>query len=391
MKNLFMTCIMIVVAGFSLLLLGCSDTNGSAPSSQIVKGHLALELPSYMEMTSFKVVTFENFGDKIDPDIRARFRAEAKIIEPLYMETARVDGKSVLAKTLSIGYTIRISGKYQAQLRGERWIISLQDIAVTPNIVDEPLSEWDAGRYVFEGSEEETTLRATAETKRSKQIEKNNKRKKLEEERRVAAYKAQQVRKRIEAEEQEKTAKLQSKLGKEKSARELADRNKQEAERRAQIQAAADREKQRKAETEATRVAFRSAVAGTWEAVTPVFDRYGDVYKSKIAGWCKINSAIKFRLVVPAGEYDTSIGTLTIYNDPTPEISGTTETTIMTDAIRQSIKITFPETPLNCTYSNGQGNIFSNGGAPWTGIVKNGEVLLTGPRKRTITIRKISS
>ncbi|PHS41610.1 MAG: hypothetical protein COA91_02210 [Robiginitomaculum sp.] len=380
--------ILLMTATF--LLFGCGEAGGgsSNPSAKNAKGQLSVDLPIYMELSSFKVVAFENFGTQVDPEIRARFTADAKITEPLYMETGQIDGKSILAKTLAKGHDIRIAGKYQAELRGERWVIDFENVQIAPNIVDKPLSNWNAGRYVFEGSDEEAALRATAETKQLQKNEADKERKRVAEKNRIEAYKATQERKRIEAEERGKTAKLQSKLAVEKAVREQEEARKRAAEQRTQMAAIASK---RQAESDAKAVkhaAFRKEITGQWESVSPVLGRNGEVYV-RISGIEGCVSAIKFSLTIPVGEFETVASPISIYMTENSRIRKDTEATVVANGETKSLRITFPSFDLGCTIGNSSYTVYEALGKPWSGTVIAGRMVLQGGRNRTITMRKV--
>lgn len=339
-------------------LLGCQNAALKGPSNNNVKGKLTFELPEYIAVQSLDVHALENFGSEVDPLIRARFSANAKLSEPLYLRVADYMNTDVIRIQSKAGTPITITGKYSATMQGNAWQVSFEDLDAAPNPSGRTLSNWSVGSYVISGSSEEKELIA-------------NEKKAAEE--REAERKAAEVR-RVKAEEERKRAALAERKKTAATEARLAEESKMAQREAAAIQSAAE-------------ASFRRTVAGTWNPVGSIIDRNGDVYSN---GRDKI--AISMRFTLPQSQYNKFVVPLTIYASEYPTAQFTTDATVTLDAKSNKVSIAFPgskkvkmacvtKPERECVYYESLGN-------PWTGIVNNGEVKLTGGRNRTITLRK---
>ena len=344
---------------FSVLTLAsCQNAGVQGPSTKSVKGKLTFELPEYITVKTLEVHASENFGSEVDPLIKARFSADAKLSEPLYERVADYSNTDVIRVQSEQGTPIIISGKYSATMQGQTWKVSFDDLDAAPNPRGRRLSNWSVGSYVMAGTSEEKALIKKDE----EEADRREKDRKIAEASRI---KAEEEKKRVALAEQQKTAALQARLDKERAAaRQAASAKKSAAE-----------------------AAFRQSVAGTWNPIGSMIDRNGDVYAN---GRDKV--AVSMRFSIPQSQHNKFVVPLTMYASEYPSAQFTTDATVTLDAGSNKMTLSFPGSKKikraclsrpkdECTYYQSLGN-------PWTGIIKNGEIKLIGGRNRNITLRK---
>ncbi len=240
--------LLIVVLGS--LFTACSDGKLKGPTEKSVENSLAYEVANYISIKNFEVQAVENIGSEVDPVFRARFSADGHTTEPLYSETETLMGMFILKETTPKNTPIRLSGKYQAELDGERWEIYFQNISSSPSPSGSPLSNWSSGSYVFVDTKQETELRAKAKAAKDK-------------------------------------AEADKKAAIEKKKRDAAERKRQ-AQLKANRQAAASKAQDK---------AFRKSLVGTWLTTGYVLDKRGNVYS--VYGTPKQCGVSKFKLSIP--------------------------------------------------------------------------------------------
>jgi len=353
----------------TLALIGCQDARLDGPAKKSVKGKLMFELPEYIAVQSVEIHASENFGSEVDPRIRARFSADAKLSEPLYEQVANYANTDVIRINAKEGTPLKISGKYSATLQGEAWRVSFEDLDAAPSLDGRKLSNWSVGNYVIAGTSEEKALvakdrAATAKREKDKKAaeEKREADRKAAEEKRI---KDAAERKRLALQEKQKTDALEARLQKERdAARQVAS-----------------------AQKSASESAFRQAISGSWNPVGSIIDREGDVYSN---GRDKV--AISLRFTIPKTQYNKFVVPLTVYASEYPSAQFTTDATVTLDAQSNKMSLSFPgrkKVEMAClTRSERKCNYYESLGNPWSGVVKNGEVKLVGGRKRNITLRK---
>jgi len=353
----------------TLAVIGCQNSTVDGPSSKSVKGKLVFELPEYIAVQNIEIHASENFGSEVDPRIRARFSADAKLSEPLYELVANYSNTDVIRIKAKKDTPLKISGKYSATLQGEAWRVNFEDLDAAPSPEGRKLSNWSVGSYVIAGTSEEKALvakdrAATAkrEADRKAAAEKIEANRKAAEEKRI---KDAAERKRLALIEKQKTEALEARLAKERETTRKAASAKQTA----------------------VESSFRRTVSGTWNPVGSMIDRDGNVYAN---GRDKV--AISLRFTIPETQYNKFVVPLTVYASEYPSAQFTTDATVTLDANSNKISLSFPgrkKVEMACLTKPGRECYYYESlGSPWSGIVKNNEVKLIGGRNRNITLRK---
>ncbi len=139
------------------MLFSCSN-NTNEPNKNDIIEVIELELPVYFDLNNFKIEVTENIGNKIEPVVRSRFKANVVTKMPLFIKQKELLKKDVLKEVTSKGKTYQAYGISVSAFTKDMWLTKIEKVEITPEVLGLPLLNWKDGSYVISGSKEEKKL-----------------------------------------------------------------------------------------------------------------------------------------------------------------------------------------------------------------------------------------
>ena len=143
-------------------LLGCGDSE-KKPSTKDYERQFAVELPAYVELSSFEVEASANVGSKVEPVYKARFKATAKLKTKTFAIASQENEATFIRPVAEKGETKEIYGMAGARLSAGNWKIdfSLENDPIPA--LGHPKDFFSGGRILVVGSPEETEFKKQME------------------------------------------------------------------------------------------------------------------------------------------------------------------------------------------------------------------------------------
>jgi hypothetical protein len=141
-----------------------------APTEVQVAEGLRFEIPAIWEVEALTIQATQNVGSIIDPDIRMRIRATARLQQETFGFVAQIDNVTVLAPVLPEGHLVELFGFASARLYRGEWEYSFDFQGSAFEGSGAPRSSF-SGRTVLRDSEEHRAVIAEAEARQRAAIE----------------------------------------------------------------------------------------------------------------------------------------------------------------------------------------------------------------------------
>lgn len=221
----------------ALFLLGCGDSE-EKPSTKDYEKQFSVEVPAYLELSSFDVEASENVGSKVEPYYKARFKATVKLNTKTFELSSKENEATFIRPVAGEGETKEIYGVASARLSAGNWKIDFKFENNPIPALGRPKDFFTGGRVLVVGTAEESDFKAQIEQKQlvaQQEAEKALKTQQAEQERLAA----EQQRKRV-ADEQERQQrqialeaerKVAEKAAEERLTAQRLERERREAER----------------------------------------------------------------------------------------------------------------------------------------------------------------
>ena len=159
-------CIFILT---SVLTSGCQAASG--PSQDLLKNRLAIQLPPYFSVRSFRVEVSENVGTKVEPVIKHRFSAELEALEDTFSPGERQEGALYIMPVCRKGDRKMVYGVSTSVRKASSWEVHYNLEGNTITGLGAPRASF-SGQTVIKGSPEENRLvlaRTEEEKRRAEQ------------------------------------------------------------------------------------------------------------------------------------------------------------------------------------------------------------------------------
>lgn len=257
-----------VFALTALFLFGCGDSE-KKPATKDYEKQFAVEVPAYLELSSFDVEASENVGSKVEPMFKARFKATVKLKTKTFELANQENEATFIHPIADEGETKDIYGMAAARLSAGNWKI---DFSLENNPIPalgHPKDFFTGRRVIVVGTAEESEFKAQQDQKRlvaEQEAEKALKAQQLEEGRRKIALEAERKVAEKAAEEAFKARQL------EEGRRRIA----LEAERKVAEKAAEEKRLKREQELEEFNRANPTRLVGKWHWASSS-DRYSAI------------------------------------------------------------------------------------------------------------------
>ena len=157
----------IMAIFIALILTGCTDSGSSEPTGDDIAKKLSFEIPAYAKVKKIEIEVSENSGSEVEPRYKSRFKGSIKITEPLYIKQGVVLEKYILEKVVAKGTELKIFGIANSTLSMDKWNTRIRSFETSPKLSGRPLSKWNVGSFVLEGSKEAKELHKREELLRS--------------------------------------------------------------------------------------------------------------------------------------------------------------------------------------------------------------------------------
>jgi len=141
-----------------------------APSEAQLAESLAFEIPAIWSVETLTIQAAQNLGTIVDPDIRMRIRATARLQQPTFGFAAQIDNVTVLAPLLPEDHTIDVFGFASARLYRGEWEIQFDFQGDPFHGSGAPRSSF-SGRTVLQDSDEHRSVIEEAEAHRRAALE----------------------------------------------------------------------------------------------------------------------------------------------------------------------------------------------------------------------------
>jgi hypothetical protein len=193
-----------VIALIALFLFGCGDSE-EQPSTKDYQKQFAVQIPAFIELSSFDVEASENVGSKVEPLYKARFKATVKLKTKTFEIARQENGVIFIRPVADVGETKEIYGRAEAHLSAGNWIMSFRQENDPIPAMGRPRDFFTGGNVIVVGTAEESEYKTQQDQKRAAAEVEAEKalRARQAEEARVAAEREQQ---RMIAEKEAKAA-----------------------------------------------------------------------------------------------------------------------------------------------------------------------------------------
>lgn len=163
-----------------VLLLGCSLLVGFSfgekkPKEKELRNSFSIELPSYLNLSSFNVDERENYGSKVEPRWASRFSAVLKTTTNLYSFDTKENGISFVTIKTKENAKIEVYGKSMSVLYQGSWKHSFDLDGNPVKNLGKTIASFKGKQVIIRGSKEETVYYAKQEAKRKEEAEKLSK------------------------------------------------------------------------------------------------------------------------------------------------------------------------------------------------------------------------
>jgi len=160
--------IFVVVSCFFLSLLACDGDSDSLGNKEI-ENRLSLKLPAYWEVTSFEVQAKENIGTKVEPLIKARFKAEVSLESDTYIYDKKINGVTFISVAARRGEKREIYGISTAKIFRGNWQVDFEFENDPMSELGKPRDFYIGKNFILKGSAEEDSLMAAIQKKQEEE------------------------------------------------------------------------------------------------------------------------------------------------------------------------------------------------------------------------------
>jgi len=150
-------------------LAACSGGNDQ-PSEDDIKNAVAFNLPSGLEVADVEILVSENAGSQVEPLIRNRSNITLEFTDDFVTPVAQYDDKVVLKKLYEKGQELKGTLISSARLKGESWSVSTDRFDIT-RVQGNALSQYVAGNYAFEDTDEAAAFKQAYEDRIAQEAE----------------------------------------------------------------------------------------------------------------------------------------------------------------------------------------------------------------------------
>lgn len=213
-----------------IYLLGCGDSENK-PSTKDYEKQFSVEIPAYLELSSFDVEASENVGSKVEPYYKARFKATVKLKTKTFELSNQENDATFIRPVADEGEKKEIYGMAGARLSAGNWKIDFNLENNPIPALGNPKDFFTGGRIIIVGTAEESDFKAQMEQKQlvaQQESEKALKAQQLEQEK----QNTERERKRIIDEQERQKATEATRLQQEARAKKLAAEKAAEVEKR---------------------------------------------------------------------------------------------------------------------------------------------------------------
>jgi hypothetical protein len=150
-------------------LAACSGGNDQ-PNEDDIRNAVAFTLPSGLEVADVEILVSENAGTQVEPLIRNRSNITLEFTDDFVTPVAQYDDKVILKKLYEKGQELKGTLISSARLKGESWTVSTDRFDIT-RVQGNALSQYVAGNYAFEDTDEAAAFKQAYEDRIAKEAE----------------------------------------------------------------------------------------------------------------------------------------------------------------------------------------------------------------------------
>lgn len=147
-----------------IFLLGCGDSENK-PSTKDYEKQFSVEIPAYLELSSFDVEASENVGSKVEPYYKARFKATVKLKTKTFELSNQENEATFIRPVADEGEKKEIYGMAGARLSAGNWKIDFNLENNPIPALGHPKDFFTGGRVIIVGTAEESEFKAQMEQK----------------------------------------------------------------------------------------------------------------------------------------------------------------------------------------------------------------------------------
>ncbi|SCY56816.1 hypothetical protein [Desulfoluna spongiiphila] len=156
------------------LTFGCSSNKG--PSENEIEKTLAVHMPAFINIASFKIEASQDVGTEVDPLYQTRFRASLQINADTFLEQRDEGNVLFVLPVKKKGENIEVYGRAESKLYAGSWQNSLKLDGSPLRNIGVPLSMFNSPNIIIKGSPEEKEYKAEQQRLAEERIQAEKKR-----------------------------------------------------------------------------------------------------------------------------------------------------------------------------------------------------------------------
>jgi hypothetical protein len=159
-----------------VVLTSCSPIG---PNNLEIQASLQNQLPSQWEISSLEIKERENTGNKVEPNVSARFQAVAKLKEDTFIDSGKLDSVdsdlqqevTFVSKSENKGKTVDLYGTSNSRLVSEKWQTNFQFTSNPTTSAGSPRTSFGDRTILKDSKEqEEFVTKATLQMKKNEEF-----------------------------------------------------------------------------------------------------------------------------------------------------------------------------------------------------------------------------